>query len=110
MQKEKLIELLDMNCGYTAEMKADDLADYLIDNGVTVQEWISVNDKLPELIPCNDGTACSEAVVVLTTDRVVLVVVWDGVDWIGAFDYWGVMGEEITHWMPLPELPKEGER
>lgn len=36
--REKLVELLDMNCGYVAEMTAADLADYLISNGVTVKE------------------------------------------------------------------------
>lgn len=35
-QREKLIELLDMNYGYIAEMQADSLADYLIANGVTI--------------------------------------------------------------------------
>lgn len=34
--RERLIELLDMNCGYTEETKAEDLADYLLKNGVVV--------------------------------------------------------------------------
>lgn len=34
--RKKLIELLDMNCGYVNEMKADELADYLLQNGVVV--------------------------------------------------------------------------
>ena len=36
--REKLIKLLDMNCGYVAEMTATDLADYLLSHGVTVKE------------------------------------------------------------------------
>ena len=34
--REKLIELLDTNCGYVDEMKADELADYLISKGATI--------------------------------------------------------------------------
>ena len=34
--REKLIELLDWNFGFTSEMPADKLADYLITNGVKI--------------------------------------------------------------------------
>ena len=71
-----------------------------------VQEWISVKDRLPDLIPCNVGTAYSEAVIAWTSGRKAMIAVWDGIDWIAPFDYWEAWGEEITHWMPLPELPK----
>ena len=58
--KEKLVELLDniylpMMDGnntigeYNIPHKfKEKIADYLIRNGVTVQEWISVKDRLPE--------------------------------------------------------------
>lgn len=71
-----------------------------------VQEWISVKDRLPDLIPCNVGTAYSEAVIAWTSGRKAMIAVWDGIDWIAPFDYWEAWGEEITHWMTLPELPK----
>ena len=71
-----------------------------------VQEWISVKDRLPDLIPCNVGTAYSEAVIAWTSGRKAMIAVWDGIDWIAPFDYWEAWGEEITHWMPLPEPPK----
>lgn len=35
-QRDKLIELLDTNCGYVDEVKADELADLLLENGVIV--------------------------------------------------------------------------
>lgn len=35
-EKERLIELLDQNCGYVEEQKAEMLADYLLENGVIV--------------------------------------------------------------------------
>ena len=46
--KEKLVELLDTNCGYVDEVKAEVLADHLIANGVTVQEWIPAKEHLPQ--------------------------------------------------------------
>ena len=45
---EKLVELLDRfvdDDWYSSE----EIAENLIANGVTVQEWISVKDRLPEV-------------------------------------------------------------
>lgn len=59
--REKLVELLKTNacpspfmcdtaCRYYGfgDCFPDRFADHLLANGVTVQEWISVNDRLPE--------------------------------------------------------------
>ena len=51
--REKIVELLqDANNPvwkwFPNNMAMLQLADYLIENGVTVQEWISVKDRLPE--------------------------------------------------------------
>ena len=53
--KEKLVELLCKVQDYgtkntwTIEWKDNEtIADHLIANGVTVQEWISVNERLPQ--------------------------------------------------------------
>ena len=35
-QRDRLIELLDTNCGYVDEVRADELADRLIENNVMV--------------------------------------------------------------------------
>ena len=66
-------------------------------NGATVQEWISVKDRLPE----------SEK------DAVMIALRWGEVD-IGwcEDEKWGseFVNEyedgEVTHWMPLPQPPK----
>lgn len=71
-------------------------------------EWVSVEDRLPDLIPCNAGTAYSEAVIIWTTGRKAMVAVFDGDDFICASDFWDADGEEATHWMPLPEPPEKG--
>lgn len=82
------------------EQKTVDAAELLRDR------WINVEDRLPELIPCSAGTAYSEAVVVLTSGKKAMIAIWDGVDFICAANYWDAEGEQITHWMPLPELPE----
>jgi len=76
-------------------------------------QWIPVTERLPELIPCNAGTAYSEAGIVCTSGKKIMVAVWDGIDFLCDMDYWEAWGEAITHWMPtdwllpLPEPPKE---
>ena len=62
------------------------------ENGVTVQEWISVKDRLPEQ---GEEAICIAA---------------DGDMMIGKYTEWGWMFpcyfEDLTHWMPLPQPPK----
>jgi hypothetical protein len=76
------------------------MAEYLIANGVTVQEWISVKDRLPE----NDHWAlCFMKDKSFGTFR---VFQWNYIDW-----QWNDGSEwydenDVTHWMPLPEPPK----
>ena len=100
--REKLVELIidakrtDPEEGSSTEY----LADHLIANGVTVQEWISVKDRLPE----NDQWAlCFMKDKSFGTFR---VFQWNYVDW-----WWNDGNErckekDVTHWMPLPALPK----
>ena len=68
------------------------IADYLISNGVTVQEWISVDDRLPEP---KEKAICIDA---------------DGDIIIGTYTEWGWMFpcyfKRPTHWMPIPQPPK----
>lgn len=45
--REKLVELLDRFV-YDEWYGNGDIAEKLISNGVTVQEWISVDDRLPD--------------------------------------------------------------
>ena len=79
------------------------IADHLIANGVTVQEWVSVDDRLPEY--SNDGFADA----VLVTDGFVQhMAYFVGGEW--RFAESGEIKEpmwyRITHWMPLPLEPE----
>lgn len=103
--KTKIVEKV---CQAIIDKKVDSIDDISIGN--TDPQWIPVTERLPDLIPCNAGTAYSEAVIVWTDGKKAMVAVWDGIDFLCAADYWEAWGENITHWMPLPEPPKDGEK
>ena len=99
---EKLMELLDdmqrSGTGYFGNaIENKKIVDYLIRNGVTVQEWVSVEDGLPK-----NGK-----------EGVLIALRWGEVDigWCedGRWDSEFVNeyeDGEVTHWMPLPNPPK----
>ena len=88
------------------------IVDALIENGVTVQEWISVDDRSPEetgrYLTVKKRIAPDELGGNRTDIVILRFFVDDGFrmpthipDWIN-----GEINEEVTHWMLLPELPK----
>ena len=48
--REKLVELIE-SARYWGSGTSEEIADHLIDNGVTVQAWIKSEEMLPEF-PC----------------------------------------------------------
>ena len=79
------------------EEKIKRIADHLLSNGVTVQEWISVKDGLPE--------SGKESVLIgLRWGEVDIGWCEDG-RWRSEFVNEYEDGE-VTHWMPLPNPPK----
>lgn len=110
--RQKLVELLDKadvaclrtdcfeGCKFYSE-KDDNCvnkltADILITNGVTIQRWIPVTERLPEesgeyLAYCGkyDGI-CVLYYEISKTKR-----------------KWRTKWKEVTHWMPCPQPPKE---
>lgn len=109
--REKLVDLLtnspqldvlDWTTGW------EEAANYLIAHGVTVQEWISVDDRLPEetgrYLVVKKRIAPDELGGNRTDIVILRFFVDDGFrmpthipDWINE-----EINEEITHWMPLP--------
>ena len=97
--REKLIELLTNSQQLDVLDRATgwkEAANYLIAHGVTVQEWISVDDRLPD-----------------DNDRV--IAFRPNEPEISAYKYcvmWGwsvkasLKHRGITHWKPMPQPPK----
>ena len=120
---EKLVELCEdletLPCCATYEEQAE----YLISNGVTVQEWISVKDRLPEYpghylvctsinywhggcMDINENHKYHPSGTPVGYDGTTMSVLdcYYDVTW-----HWNrVCDSHVTHWMPIPK-PPEGE-
>ena len=109
--REKLIDLIidakmtDPEIGSFTEY----LADYLINNGVTVQEWIPVTERLPD----NKEHDLVLAQVVEDNGFMHIPKVMEyrqqRNDWLD--ETYGWLSEHngaftVTHWMPVPNPPK----
>ena len=99
--REKLVELLkNAKSAMKSENLSCDIArnmfvvDFMIANGVTVQEWISVDDRLPK---------DDEIVIICTDKNFIYAGELVGDTWFLDNDSWTAT---ITHWMPLPQPPK----
>ena len=95
--REKLVELLDRFV-YDEWYGNGDIAEKLISNGVTVQEWISVKDRLPENI-------ANRVLVVCEGSNGVFYAHYEKPFWIN-LETDKPFISTVTHWMLLPELPK----
>lgn len=104
--REKLIEILKQAPfegkvldEWWWEEKIERIVDHLISQGVTVQEWVSVDDRLPE-------------------EKVNCIVHYKHA-YCDNDDYWATgicfydgekfqigLAYKVTHWMPMPQPPK----
>ena len=108
--REKLVELLSeiIDGGFKwhnylyesgEQLNNDEIASYLIANGVTVQEWIPVTERLPENI-------ANRVLVVCERSNGVFYAHYEKPFWIN-LETDKPFISTVTHWMPLPEPPKE---
>ena len=111
--REKLVELLDRFV-YDDWYSNGDIAEKLIANGVTVQEWISVDDRLPiEEAKAHEqewpGEDC-EFLVMIEKGSLPTTLYYDleENEWFRINTALERETYEVTHWMPLP-LPPKGE-
>ena len=119
--REKLVELqlqadIADNISENGTQHREFIADLMIANGVTVQEWISVEDRLPsdeqDVLVIAHGWG-GRLVYVGSYKRVEAQKSWlTGItnkssEWL--LCGWSYLKEPmVTHWMPLPK-PPEGE-
>ena len=120
--REKLVELLrnsphlDTVKGYKGnDCTFEQGADWLIAHGVTVQEWISVEDKLPEVVSIHKGYRStvkkSIRVLCVCVQKSGKTMVKEGYcEWYNDYQEprWQIPGtiDEVTHWQYLPHPPK----
>ena len=109
--REKLVEIVEKASERTLPKNTCHtnivmLVNALIEEGVTVQEWISVKDRLPEMtvdvllyFPIEKNMAVGFLCDV-DEDRTMWCAYTDD-GFYTSCDY------EPTHWMPLPQPPKE---
>ena len=96
--REKLIELLNKKydhycdqCGVNKDSHyTENLADFLVAHGVTVQQWIPVTERLPEKTGLVLGYDIGFGVLLLYYEVGSVRSGW----------------QSVTHWMPLPTPPK----
>lgn len=100
--KNRLIELLNpILLEYLdAFGNSGKIAEHLIANGVTIQRWIPVEERLPEKF--------ITVIVQMPGEKPLPTVTWGFLTDDGWYANYFVRDlGEVTHWMPLPEPPKE---
>ena len=96
--REKLVELqlkenIKNNISENGTQHREFIADLMIANGVTVQEWISVKDRLPTIYDA-DADNCVLAIHKASNKR---------------YYHWRSVANnpfDFTHWMKTPQPPK----
>ena len=113
--REKLVEIVERTSVRTLPKNTCHtnivmLVNALIEEGVTVQEWISAKDRLPDkdgcyiVTACDEGCSCGDGI---WYDTVVIEAEHYKGEWS-----WNENGTEyditdfVTHWQPMPQPPK----
>ena len=99
--REKLVELLDRFV-YDDWYSNNYIAEKLMANGVTVQEWISVEDESPEV----GGYVVCIAKRNPFSRFMPMVARIEKNGWVNPMTEQYI--SEVTHWIPIPQ-PQKGE-
>ena len=117
MEREKLIELLEQSLIHKEtgrEMRFTGGDTPVLANGVTVQKWIPVSERLPEVVDSYIVAIKSKSAWEKDYAYYVDVATYNPYEKAYIDDCWNTYvdwdeGQQylhITHWMPLPEPPK----
>ena len=96
--RKKLVELLQSApADIMGNHSVGALADHLISHGVTVQEWVSVDDRLPKNY---------QKVLCFNYNGEYKVLRWNYIDrmWNSGIEWH--KEDYVLYWMPLPQPPK----
>ena len=106
--REKLIELIETTvprekvAAYgEVPVTVGQIADHLIANGVIIQKWIPVTERLPD-------TGC---MYIVTVEKLYGITYSDVAYFDALSKKWGTNThhyscDKVTHWMPIPKPPK----
>ena len=96
--REKLVELIRKGARGHTFMPTETIANYLVENGVTVQEWISVGERIPQNFV---------SVLGYMTDAGEFPPVRECYTVGNAF-FFTALGDvhPVSHWCELPQPPK----
>ena len=127
--KEKLVDIVcdatqingcNHSCNHSPCTMVSGIVDALIKNGVTVQEWISVNDKMPEMGEHHQSEDVLVCIDYRPDDPDTTEDTYVSIDHVD-FNCFGQgefscerddpRGGEpspyfVSHWMPIPQPPK----
>ena len=101
--REKLVDIMrdSKAIGYWwFEETIAEFVDYLIANGVVIQKWIPVTERLPEI----EGYYLCCVRSCLFPEKTYLRILMCNKY---GFSDGGIYTDNVTHWMPMPEAPKE---
>ena len=103
--REKLVELVNdvlmyLPWGEIQKDTAERIVDRMLDNGVTVQEWVSVDDELPEV----GGYVVCIAKRNPFSRFMPMVARIEKNGWVNPMTEQYI--SEVTHWMPMLQPPK----
>ena len=119
--REKLTDIVVRTpcVAVSSRTAGEHIADHLIANGVVVQRWIPVTERLPEkggqyLVFRQYFGSGGRDVICFTKDgRKVddydFRERWENVWYDYDSEYGYCVTDSVTHWMPLPEPPKDGD-
>ena len=111
--REKLVELIlstDLSLSYSRESDSLNIADVLIAHGATVQEFISVKDRLPSkeeyTAKAEDGTEYYVRLLIAYKTDIVEYEIgyYDGYKWMTEMPIRLI--KDVVAWMPFPNMPQ----
>ena len=107
--REKLVELLQVDLSGSDGYEPELIADYMLDHGVTVQEWVSVKDRLPENDFPKDTKKKMIRCLVYTDKGTIKPCVrqrWEVNGKLVPWQWNKDLFSKPTHWMYYPQPPK----
>jgi hypothetical protein len=101
---DKVVKIPERSREEIKELLANWKGTLVVGDDISPSPWISVEEGLPDRLPAKFANWSKEVFVSVKRGREYRAYV-DKYSHI--YKTWGVFGDEVTHWMPIPELPKE---